>query len=75
MSEPREFDFIPLKRAARYMVGKPRAAFTFPKTRRGGHYDNLRRQQFRVEKHDKIGRRSWQSHIESSIDTAELDDL
>ena len=26
MSEPRDFDFIPLKRAARYLVGKPRAA-------------------------------------------------
>ena len=26
MSEPREFDFIPLKRAARYMVGKSEAA-------------------------------------------------
>ena len=26
MSEPREFDFIPLKRAARYLVGMPKAA-------------------------------------------------
>ena len=26
MSEPREFDFFPLKRAARYLVGKPKAA-------------------------------------------------
>ena len=26
MSEPREFDFVPLKRAARYLVGKPKAA-------------------------------------------------
>ena len=26
MSEPREFDFISLKRAARYLVGKPKAA-------------------------------------------------
>ena len=29
MSEPLEFDFIPLKRAARYLVGKPRAALRF----------------------------------------------
>ena len=27
--EPREFDFIPLKRAARYLVGKPKAALRF----------------------------------------------
>ena len=29
MSESREFDFVPLKRAARYLVGKPRAALRF----------------------------------------------
>ena len=29
MSEPREFDFVPLKRAARYLVGKPKAALRF----------------------------------------------
>ena len=29
MSETREFDFIPLKRAARYLVGKPKAALRF----------------------------------------------
>ena len=28
MSEPREFDFVPLKRAARYLVGKPTAALS-----------------------------------------------
>ena len=28
-SEPREFDLIPLKRAARYLVGKPKAALRF----------------------------------------------
>ena len=27
--EPREFDFIPLKRAARYLVGKSKAALRF----------------------------------------------
>ena len=29
MSEPREFDFIPSKRAARYLAGKPNAALRF----------------------------------------------
>ena len=29
MSEPREFDFVPLKRAARYLVGKPKAALRY----------------------------------------------
>ena len=29
VSEPREFDFVPLKRAARYLVGKPKAALRF----------------------------------------------
>ena len=31
MSEPREFDFVLLKRAARYLVGKPKAALRFRK--------------------------------------------
>ena len=34
MSEPREFDFVPLKRAARYLVGKPQAALTFRRQKR-----------------------------------------
>ena len=38
MSEPREFDFIPLKRAARYLVGKPKAALRF---RRQRHVDKI----------------------------------
>ena len=29
MSEPRGFDFVPLKRAARHLVGKPKAALRF----------------------------------------------
>ena len=29
MSEPREFDYVQLKRAARYLVGKPKAALRF----------------------------------------------
>ena len=29
MSEPREFDFVPLKRAARYLVGKPKAVLRY----------------------------------------------
>ena len=31
MSELREFDFVPLKRAARYLVGKSKAALRFPR--------------------------------------------
>ena len=38
MSEPREFDFVPLKRAARYLVGKPNAALRF---RRQKHVDKI----------------------------------
>ena len=38
MSEPREFDFIPSKRAARYLVGKPKAALRF---RRQKHVDKI----------------------------------
>ena len=38
MSEPREFDFIPLKRAARYLVGKPKATLRY---RRQTHVDKI----------------------------------
>ena len=38
MSEPREFDFVTMKRAARYLVGKPKAALTF---RRHKHVDKI----------------------------------
>ena len=38
MSEPREFDIIPLKRAARHLVGKPKAALRF---RRQKHVDKI----------------------------------
>ena len=38
MSEPREFDFVPLKRAARYVVGKPIAALRY---RRQKHVDEI----------------------------------
>ena len=38
LSEPREFDFVPLKRAARYLVGKPKAALRF---RRQKHVDKI----------------------------------
>ena len=39
MSEPLEFDFIPLKRAARYLVGKPKTALRF---RREKHVDKIK---------------------------------
>ena len=38
MSEPREFDFVSLKRAARYLVGKPTAAL---RCRRQKHVDKI----------------------------------
>ena len=38
MSEPREFDFIPLKRERRYLVGEPKAAARF---RRQKHVDKI----------------------------------
>ena len=38
VSKPREFDFVPLKRAARYLVGKPKAAVRF---RRQEHVDTI----------------------------------
>ena len=38
MSGPREFDFIPLKRAARYLVGKPKAALRFGRQK---HVDKI----------------------------------
>ena len=38
MSEPREFDSIPLKRAARYLLRKPKAALRF---RRQEHVDQI----------------------------------
>ena len=38
MSEPREFDFVPLKRTARYLMGKPKAPLRF---RRQRHVDKI----------------------------------
>ena len=38
MSEPREFDFVLLKRAARYLVEKPKAALRY---RRQDHADKI----------------------------------
>ena len=38
MSEPREFDFVPLKRAARYLVRKPKASLRY---RRQKHVDTI----------------------------------
>ena len=38
MSEPPELDFVPLKRASRYLVGKPKVALRF---RRQKHVDKI----------------------------------
>ena len=69
MSEPREFDFVPLKRAARYLVGKT-------STRRRNHC--LRGQRFRwrpslEKKVDGIGAAGWEPYSEICIHTSEVD--
>ena len=38
MNEPREFDIVPLKRAAQYLIGKPKAAI---RIRRQEHVDKI----------------------------------
>ena len=35
MREPREFNFVPLKRAAEYLVAKPKAALRFQRQKHG----------------------------------------
>ena len=77
MGERRELYFIPLKRAARYLVRKHQAAL---RCRRQEHVDkiSLRGQRFRsrpsVEKqHYGIGCSDRQSHSEIWIHSSELD--
>ena len=64
MSEPREFDFIPLKRAARYLVGKPKSAAEISKTETCGQDHSLRGQRLcwrpsLEEEHDGTGGSDW----------------
>ena len=61
MREPREFDFFPLKRAARYLVGKPKAALRYPRQKHADKNHSLRGQRLcwrpnLEEEHDGIGR-------------------
>ena len=60
MSEPRKFDFVPLKRAARYLVGKPKAALRYRRQKHVGEDHSLRGQRLYwrpslEEEHDGMG--------------------
>ena len=79
MSEPREFDFVWLKRAARYLVGKPKAALRF---RRQKHVDKISLRGQRLcwspsleEEHAGTGGSDRQPHCEIWIDASELDSI
>ena len=80
MSEPREFDFIPLKRAARYLVGMPKAALRF---RRQKHVDTITvfvdsdfaGDRSLEKEHDGIGGSDRKSHCEIWIDASERDSI
>ena len=79
MSEPCEVDFIPLKRAARYLFGKPYAALRMSKnkltisvspwTAISGKKPSLEK------KYYGFGGSDWESHSEIWITTSELDIL
>ena len=79
MSEPREFDFFPLKRAARYLVEKPKAALRF---RRQEHADKITVFVDSDFAGDPVSRKSTTgpvaqigNHTEIWIDATELDSL
>ena len=79
MIEPREFDFVPLKRAARYLVGKSKAALRF---RRQKHVDKISLRGLRLcgrpsleEEHDGIGGSDRETHCEIWINASELDSI
>ena len=71
MSEPRESDFVPLKRAARYQVWKPKAVMRF---RRQEHVDkntvfvdsDFARDPVWRQKYDGTGGADWESYSEIS---------
>ena len=80
LSEPREFDFIPLKRAAQYLAGKPKAAL---RLRRQKHVDKITvsvdsdfaGDPVSKKECDGIGASNWFSHCEIWIDASELDSI
>ena len=77
MSEPREFDFVPLKRAARYLVGKPEGSLRF---RRHEHVDKITVFVDSVFAGDPVSRKSTTglvAHIgnEIWINASELDSI
>ena len=79
MSELGELDFVPLKRAARYLVGKPKAALKF---RRQKHVDKITvvvdsdfADPVLEEEHDGIGGSNRKPHCEIWINASELDSI
>ena len=78
MSEPRKIDFVPLKRAARYLVGKPKAAIRF---RSQEHVDKtpvfvdsgFAGESSLEKEHDWSGGTGWRAHSEIRIHTSALD--
>ena len=77
MSELREFDLIPLLRAARYLVEKPKAAI---RSRRKEHVDKtiffvgsvFAGDPVSRKKHDGMSGADWEPHSEIWIHTLEL---
>ena len=79
MSEPREFEFILLKRAAQYLVGKPKQRSDF---RRQKHVVKINvfpgrfRWRSSLEReYDVIGGSDWKSHYKIWIHSSELDSI
>ena len=78
MCEAREFHFVQLKRAARYLVGKPKAALRF---RRQKHVDKITVFVDSDFAGDPVSRKGttdfggsdWESHSEIWIHSSELD--
>ena len=79
ISESREFDFVPLKRAARYLVGKPKAAENGEDrsllTRSHSCSQRFCWRPSLEEEHDGIGGPDWDTHCEIWIDASELDGI
>ena len=77
MSEPRQCDVLPLKCAAKYLVGNPTAAIRFHGREHADQNHNLRGQRFRwrslKKEYDWIGSTTWYAHFEIWIHTSELD--
>ena len=80
MSEPLEFDFVPLKRAALYLVGKHEAALRYRRQRDVDKIKVFVDSDFAggsslEEEHDGIGGSDRLPHCEISIDASELESI